>query len=160
MRPSARRSAAHSLPTRTAMPAITFHHGATDKLLAACRLIQAYFRTGRKILVYTPDPALAEHFDVRLWSFASLSFVPHCRYGSPHQPETPVLIAPSTAVAGFDDILFNLANDLPPGFERYRDIIEIVSTGADDAGNARQRFRRYKELGYPPLAQACTASPT
>jgi len=132
------------------MPTITFHHGATDKLLAACRLVQERVREDRRVLVYVTNSTLAARFDHALWSFASLSFVPHCRAGSPLAAETPVVISGKVDVAGFADILLNLADETPPGFERFQDVIEVVGSTEEDAAPARLRFRHYKECGFSP----------
>ena len=134
------------------MPIISFLHGAPDRLAAACRLAQDCFREGRRVLVYAPDPHVAETFDVQLWTFAALGFVPHCRAGSALAAETPVLIASRADVIEHDDVLLNLSSEVPPGFQRFRQVIEVVSNG-EDAGPARQRFRIYKEQGFPPDAQ-------
>ncbi len=135
------------------MPIISFIHGAPDRLAAACRLVQDCFREGQRVLVYAPDPQLAERFNVQLWTFSALGFVPHCYADAPLATETPVLIAPRSDLPDYDDVLLNLSADVPPGFERFRRVIEVVSNG-DDAGPARQRFRIYKERGFPPDAQA------
>ena len=132
------------------MPTITFHHGASDKVLTACRLVQEHVREGRRVLVYAPNSSLAARFDHALWSFASLSFVPHCRADSPLAQETPVVIAGTTEVAGCQDMLLNLAQEVPPDFGRFQDIIEIVGSAEEDAAPARLRFRHYKTCGFPP----------
>ena len=134
------------------MPIISFIHGAPDRLAAACRLVQDCFREGQRVLVYAPDAELAEQFDVQLWTFSALGFVPHCRSGAALAAETPVLISPRDDIRDHDDVLVNLSSEVPPGFERFRRIIEVVSNG-DDAGPARQRFRIYKDRGFPPDAQ-------
>lgn len=130
------------------MPIISFHHGAKDKLLSACRLTLERYREGRKILVYAPEREVAEGFDARLWDFASTVFVPHCRAGSPLAGETPVVISAAGRMAGFDDVLLNLARELPPDAESFREIIEVVASAEDDAVPARARFRQYKQAGY------------
>ena len=133
------------------MPIISFLHGAPDRLAAACRLVQDSFREGRRVLVYAPDPDVAERFDVQLWTFSALGFVPHCRAGATLAAETPVVIAPRADLTDHDDVLLNLSSEVPPGFQRFRQVIEVVSNG-DDAGPARQRFRTYKDQGFPPDA--------
>ncbi len=138
------------------MPHVTFYHGVHDKLLTSCRVIQDLFHAGRRVLVYAPDPRLAEHMDQRLWTFASLSFVPHCRDGAPRMNDSPVLIAPHTHIAGFDDALLNLSYELPPDFQRFQEIIEVVAQQEDDAVPARMRFKQYKEQGCPIAAQNYT----
>ncbi|MDD5298663.1 MAG: DNA polymerase III subunit chi [Rhodocyclaceae bacterium] len=132
------------------MTTITFHHGAQDKLAVACRLAQERFQDGRRVLVYAPNGAVADRFDHQLWSFASLSFVPHCRAASPLAAETPVVISGTVPAGDFSDVLINLATELPTGFERFREVIEVVGTTEEDAAPARLRFRHYKDCGFVP----------
>ena len=44
--------------------------------------------------------------------------------------------------------LLNLSNDLPPGFSRFEDLVEVVSE--DDAVRlpARERVKFYRDRGY------------
>ena len=69
-------------------------------------------------------------------------------------PHFLALILVVLAAAGTDtpwphtDLLFNLADDLPPQPEAFRMLIEIV--GQDDAEihAARQRWAAYRQRGY------------
>ena len=47
-----------------------------------------------------------------------------------------------------DGCLVNLADELPPGFSRFEELVEIVSTDDEDRLPARERFRFYRERGY------------
>jgi DNA polymerase IIIc chi subunit len=48
-----------------------------------------------------------------------------------------------------DDCLLNLSDEIPPGFSRFRQLIEIVSVDDADRLPGRERFRFYRERGYP-----------
>ena len=54
------------------------------------------------------------------------------------------------AIESHRDVLVNLGDDAPSGFEGYARVLEIV--GADEAAKtlARSRWRRYREHGANP----------
>jgi DNA polymerase-3 subunit chi len=43
----------------------------------------------------------------------------------------------------------NLSNEIPPGFSRFQQLIEIISIDDEDRLPGRERFRFYRERGYP-----------
>lgn len=130
------------------MTSIDFHHGASDKVQAACRLIGDLHAGGRKVLVYAPDDSVAAQVDRQLWVQSATGFVPHCRAGDALASETPVIIGSSLDEAAEHDVLVNLGGDLPPGFSRFDRLVEIVGTGETDRGPARERFKFYRDRGY------------
>ncbi len=131
------------------MTDIRFYHNAPDRLRVACVLTAKASGGGRQVSVFAPDGSVARHFDQLLWSFQPLAFVPHVAAGSPLAAETPVVIGSHVDALPHDDVLINLGNDLPTGFERFRLVIEIVGPGDAERLAARTRFRRYKDLGFP-----------
>ncbi len=130
------------------MTRIDFHHGAGDKVQAACRLIGALYAEGRKVLVYAPDDSLAARMDRQLWVQPANGFVPHCRAGDALAGETPVVIGASLDDAAHHDVLVNLDGELPPAFSRFERLIEIVGADEADRGPARGRFKFYRDRGY------------
>jgi len=139
------------------MTEIQFHHEAPDKLLAACQLIDAAWRQGRRILVYAPQTGVAAQIDKLLWTQSALSFIPHCRNESPLAAETPVVIGASLDDASHHDVLLNLDGELPSGFSRFEQLIEIVGRDEEDKQAARVRYKFYKERGYPLSAKPFSA---
>jgi DNA polymerase-3 subunit chi len=131
---------------------VRFYHNAQDRLKAACAITAKAVRAGHKVLVYAPDASTAEAYDAQLWSQQPASFIPHVAVDSPHAARTPVLIARQLDNLPYDDMLLNLADELPAGFQRFRQLVEIVA--GDEAGRAaaRQRWRTYKELACPVQA--------
>ena len=53
------------------------------------------------------------------------------------------------AVAVHHEVLVNLGDDAPAGFESYARLIEIVSTDPADRATARARWKHYAARGYP-----------
>ena len=81
-------------------------------------------------------------------SFQPLAFVPHVAAGSPLAAETPVVIGTRLEALADNDVLINLGDDLPGGFERFSLVIEVVGPTDPERQAARGRFRRYKEQGH------------
>lgn len=129
------------------MTGIRFYSNADDRLAAAADWLAASWRK-HPVLVFAPDAAVAERFDRMLWTQPALGFLPHCRADSPLASQTPVLIADNLDELPQDRCLLNLSNDVPPGFSRFEELVEFVSTGDDDRLPARERFRFYRDRGY------------
>lgn len=131
------------------MTHIEFHINAQDKLAAAVRLIGAAYQTGKRVLIFAPERGVASRIDHMLWTTPALSFVPHVAAASPLASQTPVIIAASLDDVEHDQVLVNLDGELPPSFARFERLVEIVGTDEDDRVPARNRFRFYRERGYP-----------
>lgn len=134
------------------MTHIDFYHDVPDKLMLAHRLIVEVWRAGQKGVVYAPDRWWAERIDHLLWTQPALGFIPHCPAGSRLASQTPILISQTLDLdltGGHDQVLVNLAAELPGTFSRFERVIEIVSHDPEDKAQARNRFRFYKDRGYP-----------
>lgn len=121
-----------------------------DRLGYATRLIHGAWKQQKAITVYAPQPALADGLDQLLWAQPALSFVPHCFGDSPLAAETPVLIARNAselAQSCQHERLLNLSDELPPGFECYTSLVEVVSQDETTRLSGRERVLRYREQG-------------
>jgi DNA polymerase-3 subunit chi len=126
---------------------IRFYSNAGDRLQAAAAWLAASWRQ-QPVVVFAPAAELAERFDRMLWVQPATGFLPHCRAGSSLAAETPVLIADTLEAVPPDRCLLNLSDEVPPGFSRFEELVEIVSTADSDRLPARERFRFYRERGY------------
>lgn len=132
------------------MTRIQFLHGASDRLATVADWLRQAWQVRRPVLVFAPDPPIAERLDHLLWTQPATGFLPHCRTTSPLAAETPILIADRIdEFAPRDRCLLNLSDEVPPGFSRFDEIVEIVSTADADRLPARDRFRFYREQGCP-----------
>ena len=143
------------------MTEIRFFHNAADKLSAACRIIATAYRKGRSVTVFAPAPEIAARLDALLWESPYHPFLPHVAATSALAGETPVLIDPTLDAPLHLDVLVSLGEEPPPGFERFAQLIEIVTQDPADALAARTRWRQYAKQGYKiesnDLAQSETA---
>ena len=130
------------------MTKIFFYHGATDRIAAACALLGGAFAKGKAVLVYAPDPEIADSMDRALWTHSALAFVPHCRAGSPVADETPIIITDSLDNLPQDERLMNLGREVPPGFSRFQSLIEVVGQDEAERTAARERVKYYRDRGH------------
>ncbi len=129
------------------MTRIRFYSNAEDRLQAAAAWLAASWRK-QPVLVFAPDAAVAERLDRMLWTQPATGFLPHCRADSPLASRTPVLIADNLDTLAQDRCLLNLSNEVPPGFSRFEEVIEVVSMADGDRLPARERYRFYRDRGY------------
>jgi DNA polymerase III subunit chi len=131
------------------MTRIEFHFNAPERLQYACRLLRKAY--GRQLRVgVVGAPATLRQLDVALWTFSAHDFLPHST-----AVDTPEVQAASAIVLGDDvsamgalDVLLNLGDDVPSGFDRYERLIEIVATDDHGRMTARQRWKLYTSQGY------------
>jgi len=126
---------------------VFFYHGASDKVAAASALLGGAYAQKKPMLVFAPENDVASAVDRSLWVNSALSFIPHCRADSPLAGETPILITDDLAAPQQTERLMNLGKAVPPGFERFQRLIEVVGQDDEDRQAARQRVALYKQSG-------------
>ena len=135
------------------MTRVLFCHAAADRLQAAAAwLWQAATPGGAAgAVIYAPDGRLTERLDQMLWTNPATGFLPHCRARSPLAAETPILIAGTAEELdqiAQDGVLLNLSDDLPPGFGRFAQLVEIISQDDGVRLPGRERAKFYRDRGY------------
>lgn len=131
------------------MTQITFLHGALDRLGAVVAWLAQAGREGRSVLVYVPATERRERLDQLLWTNPATGFTPHCRADDKLAAETPIVLVSDLDQPLHDVCLLNLSDEIPPGFSRFQQLIEIVSAEDGDRLPGRERFRFFRERGYP-----------
>ena len=134
------------------MTEISFHFNVPDPMLYTCRIVRKALRSGARPVVTAAAETLAR-LDRQLWAFDAVAFVPHVwlRPGAADADRmhaTPVWLVEQPGSVDRHDVLVNLGEGLPIGFESYSKLIEVVSTSAADRSAARLRWKHYKERGY------------
>ena len=131
------------------MTEIEFHVNVPDKLMYSCRLLRKAYLSGAKVVV-TADPETLDELDHLLWRFSPTEFVPHCRASAPENSlaATPVLLAESLTACPHHDVLVNLGQSTPAGFEPFERFIEVVAQAGDDLIAGRSRWKHYAARGY------------
>lgn len=116
---------------------------------AACKLAGKAFRLGHQVYLLTGSPEQAQALDDLLWTFSAGSFIPHGLQSEPMDPVPPVIIGTQAPPPEFADVLISLAPAVPDCFSRFQRVAEIVSGADPDKERARERFRFYRDRGYP-----------
>lgn len=131
------------------MSALAFHFNAPDRLSYVCRLLRKAVLADAQLVVIA-DAAMLERVDAALWSFSAQDFVPHCVAGAPSHVlrASPIVLAPSLANVTHRDVVLNLGQGVPLGFEDFARVIEVVGLAEEDRVNARQRWKYYASLGH------------
>jgi len=136
------------------MTEIRFHVNVSNAAIYTCRLVRKAVRSGAKVTISGPPTILAQ-LDKTLWEFEPLEFIPHVmpRGGQPlpsRLQDTPVWLVADLDHAAHHDVLVNLHDDAPPGFESYGRVVEIVANDEAALAAGRRRWRHYATRGYAP----------
>lgn len=133
------------------MSSIEFHTHVPDKLAYSCRLLRKAYLSGARVAVIAEPQVLVEVDDL-LWRFSAVDFVPHCRAGaSPASlAASPIVLTKSLAASSCADreVLLNLGQAVPAGFEEFERLIEVVALDERDANAGRSRWKHYKDGGH------------
>jgi DNA polymerase-3 subunit chi len=134
------------------MSAIAFHFNVAERASYLCRLVRKARRSGAR-LVITGEKAQLDHLDRLLWTFEPLEFLPHWKGRSAAElparlADTPTLLLDQVHDVAEPQVLVNLREQVPAGFDRFARVIEIVSRDGPDRDSARERWRSYAAAGH------------
>jgi DNA polymerase-3 subunit chi len=132
------------------MTEVAFHFGAPDKLAYTCRLLRKAAGSGARVVVLG-DARSVQQLDTDLWALASTDFLAHCAEDADDslmQRSAVVLVGQLPDTLPHRQVLVNLADQVPEGFDTFERVIEVVSHDDADRALARGRWKRYVELGY------------
>ena len=130
------------------MTTIDFYFNAGDRMQVACRIAGKAAAQKKRLLIYAPEPELAQRIDRMLWTWPAIGFVPHCLSDDALAAETPVLISTDALAESSCELLLNLAHDCPPHFERFERLLEIVAQEEEERKAGRARYKFYRDRGY------------
>lgn len=114
----------------------------------ACRLTEKIYKLGHRIYVHAGSEEQAQRIDALLWTFRAGSFVPHARRGEADADEVPVLIGSDAEPDPHNQVLVNLAPEVPNFFSRFERVAEVVTADPAHRTQAREKFRFYRDRGY------------
>ena len=115
-----------------------------------CRLVEKAYHKSHQIYLQTQDQVQAQHLDELMWTYRQGSFLPHICLAAGTEPDsmTPVQISHGEDQCPHDDVLINLATDVPLFFSRFHRVAEIIPGDESLRTQARERFRFYRDRGY------------
>ena len=129
----------------------------------ACRLTEKAYRQKHAIYLHTDSEQTMQAVDDLLWSFRPNSFLPHTsekngseqNSGDSGESKTDedapkeILVACSGNPGAHHDVLINLTEQTPEFFSRFTRVAEVVSGDEGAKEKSRQRFKFYRDRGYP-----------
>lgn len=118
-----------------------------DRWLLACRLIEKAYYKGHKIFIFCDHQKDAEFLDELLWTFREDSFLPHNLQGEGPEPPPPIQIGFDQQPRGFNDILLNMAQQIPPFYTKFNRVIELVSNLETEKEQSRLHYKQYRASG-------------
>ncbi len=132
------------------MTRIDFHSNVPNKLAYACRLVRKARAADCKIVLLGRNRSELSQLDQLLWTFSEQDFLPHVHANDPLAAQTPVILTDSDSVElPHHHVLINLSGNTPEHFARFERMFEIISSDDTDKAAGRDRYRFYKERGYP-----------
>jgi DNA polymerase IIIc chi subunit len=132
-------------PPPRPMTEVCFYHNAPDRLRVACVLAGKATATGGGSWC-SHRTAAWRGSSTRCCGPSALAFVPHVAATSPWPPK-PRRDRHQLDALPHDDVLINLGDDLPAGFERSAGDRDRRPQRPERQA-ARGRYRRYKEQGH------------
>ena len=131
-----------------------------DYLQFACRLTEKAYRNKHRVFLYTNDAASSQTIDDLLWTFRPGSFLPHATQSEPEgndgsskedasEAKLDIVIDHSGNPGDHNDVLINLTQKTAPFFSRFDRVAEIVTSDEDARARSRERFKFYRDRGYP-----------
>jgi len=135
----------------------------------ACRLTEKAFRKQCDVYLHTANEEHMAAVEKLLWTFRPNSFLPHSseisseisaemsnkanednsKIDSAASATGEILVACSGDPRDHHDVLVNLTEQTPECFSRFTRVAEVVM-GTDEAkAKSRQRYKYYRDRGYP-----------
>lgn len=117
-----------------------------------CKLAEKASGRNQKVFIYSEDVDELTALDKSLWDFRAMSFVAHqlIKPGKLLNSSDNDPVHLSSGEPGMDrNLLINLASQVPSFFSRFERTLEIVNEDPAIQMPGRNRYRFYKQRGYP-----------
>lgn len=121
------------------------------QLTVACRITEKAWKNGSTVLIQHGDREALGKLDAMLWTQGNeQSFIPHqIAAEAPSLTGIPVVLNTGTGPTAAVDVLINLTAQLPTHPELAARIIEIIDADPARRAAGRERFKAYRERGFP-----------
>jgi DNA polymerase-3 subunit chi len=118
-----------------------------QRWIFTCRLAEKAYLGKLQVVILQDNLSDAKALDDLLWTFNERSFVPHelC-LDEKFDPATPVHLGLDLPKLPRVDLLVNLTDRMPDGFDRFARIAEIMDADPERRRLGRARFKSYRDL--------------
>ncbi len=114
----------------------------------ACQLTNKAWHQGYQIYIHTDSITSAQRLDVTLWTFKDESFLPHDILHPSNNLQTPIQIGYSANISKNVNVLINLTEIVPPFFEQFERVADVVDDTPRGREAGRNRYRFYRDRNY------------
>lgn len=114
----------------------------------ACVLTGKALGQGHHVHIHTDTRESALLMDDLLWTFRDISFIPHALADESSRSDAPVCIGWNGTTPNTDEMLVNLGAEIPAFVRSFTRVMEIVVTDAAAREQSRERYRRYRDMGF------------
>ena len=114
-----------------------------------CQLVERAWRAGLRVHLHCLDRDMQKSLDDLLWTFSDTSFLPHATVDSAEGEAASITVGCADRLPASAEVLVNLDVEVPPFFSQFERVIETTGSDEHEKAQARQRYRFYKERGYP-----------
>jgi DNA polymerase-3 subunit chi len=136
---------------------VSAESGEAARLRLACRIAEKAYLAQQRVVVLC-DATLLPKVDDLLWTFGDGSFVPHDTVTTAAAPvEAPVALTTGAFPASHTDILINLGNTVPAGFESFARVAEFLDARPEVRTAGRDRFKIYRANSIEPQTHNISA---
>ena len=132
---------------------VLFHHFESierkDFLIYVCKLIEkGYKQNINPIYIKTDTQKQAEELDKILWTFRQESYIPHTLVDQVSNNTQPVQIGWIDNEIEDAEAIINLSNGMPDISKHLKKIHEIIVNIDERKEKARERWKKYKSIGF------------
>lgn len=111
--------------------------------LYACRLVAEAYDNGKKVHIQTTDETAAQSFDLTLWTFNDIAFIPHQICTTITNDQLVSISYGDNHSSG--DVLINLTQDIPSFYQNFEQILEIIPNDEVLKSAGRRRYKTYQQ---------------
>ncbi|EKF74120.1 DNA polymerase III subunit chi [Alcanivorax hongdengensis A-11-3] len=112
----------------------------------AWRIADKALRQQRQVYIHCRDENHARELDNHFWHTPKSGFLPHAVCGDAH---APVMLGHGGDPGEHHDVLINLTDQVPDFASRFQRVAEMISGADNERQKGRERFRFYRERGFP-----------
>ncbi len=115
----------------------------------ACKLAEAHWQSGKRVLIQTDSSGESKLLDNLLWDLRSNSFIPHgIATLEPSDQQQPVLISHQKINSQNFQSIINLSSRPADLSNNELGIEEILNQNEQRKQSGRQNYKVYRESGY------------
>jgi DNA polymerase-3 subunit chi len=131
------------------MTAVQFYHlTATPLERALPKLVEKIYGAGHRVLLVDSAQERLDSINQVLWTYSTLTFLPHGSTKEPSPEEQPILLSPVIENKNQADILLITDGSVIPDKEQFARVLDIFDGNDKEAiEKARARWKKYQDEG-------------